>query len=100
MRGLMKRFLIWAAFATTLSAADSKVTFSNQVVRLLQEHCQVCHHPGGLGPFPLMTYQDAVSQARAIVSAVVSRQMPDGAVVRLDTGCCSPDTFEGIRRLT
>src|SRR5262249_32873837 len=96
----MDRFLIWLIFATALWSADPKATFSNQVVRLLQEHCQVCHHTGGLGPFPLLTYQETLPHARAIVSQVQSRRMPDGAVVRLDTGCCSPDTFEGIRRLT
>jgi hypothetical protein len=76
------------------------VTFSQQVVRLLQEHCQECHREGGIGPFPLMVYNDALSHARAIKSAVISGRMPDGASVRLDTGCTKPDTFEGRRRLT
>ncbi len=77
-----------------------EVTFCNQVVRILQENCQVCHHPGGLGPFSLITYDDAASRARSILSAVTSRRMPETAVVRLETGCSSRDTFEGIRQLT
>ncbi len=31
----------------------SPVTFSEQIVRILQENCQTCHHPGGIAPFPL-----------------------------------------------
>src|SRR6266849_4088030 len=84
-------------FASQLSAG---VTFSQEVVRMLQAHCQSCHHEGGIGPFPLLTYQDARSHARQIKTAVVSGRMPDGASVRLDTGCTNPDTFTGPRRLT
>src|SRR6266849_3772858 len=37
----------------------ARVTWSNQVVRLLQKSCQNCHHDGGIAPFPLVQYQDA-----------------------------------------
>src|SRR5712692_2811758 len=89
---LMTVSMLWP-----LSAA---VTFSNEVVRILQGNCQVCHHSGGIAPFALLTYEDGRSHARQIKAAVVSRRMPDGASVRLDTGCCSLETFEGLRRLT
>ncbi len=76
------------------------VTFSNQVARIMQRNCQVCHHQGGIAPFPLMTYADAYPLAGAIKAAVVSRRMPHAASARLHTGCTNADTFEGIRRLT
>src|SRR5581483_148067 len=79
---------------------DTPITFSNQVVRLMQQHCQTCHRPSGIAPFPLITYTDALPQARAIKGAVTSRRMPDAVSVRLDTGCTNADTFEGPRRLT
>src|SRR5262245_14550685 len=82
------------------SQLRADVTFSQEVVRLLQAHCQSCHHPGGLAPFPLLAYEDARSHARLIKAAVVSGRMPHGASVRLDTGCTKPDTFTGARRLT
>ena len=76
------------------------MTFSNQIVRLMQQRCQVCHHEGGIAPFPLMTYEEAYPYARSIKAAVVARRMPDGASARIDTGCGEADAFEGVRRLT
>ena len=98
MRTMMLGATVLVMSMTSQSKAD--VTFSKEVVRLLQEHCQACHRDGGIGPFPLMHYDDALSHARLIKPAVVSGRMPDGASVRLDTGCTKPDTFEGRRRLT
>lgn len=80
--------------------AGPEVTFSNEIVRLFQDHCQACHRPGGIAPFALMTYEDAEPMAPLIKSAVVSRRMPHGMPVRLGTGCSEPDTFHGPRRLT
>ncbi len=83
--------------AARLTAA---ATFSNQVVRLMQNHCQRCHHQDGHAPFPLMKYEEAYRYAKAIKSAVVARRMPHGVfAARLDTGCGEVDTFEGPRRL-
>lgn len=52
------------------------VTFSEQIVRIFQDNCQTCHHPGGIGPFPLMTYEDAFSARYAVAEATRSRRMP------------------------
>lgn len=77
-----------------------EVTFSNQVVRLMQNHCQRCHQQGGPAPFPLTTYKEALPYARSIKSAVASRRMPRGVfAARLGNGCGDVDTFEGPRRL-
>jgi mono/diheme cytochrome c family protein len=56
--------------------ADREVTFSNEVVRILQQNCQVCHQPGGIGPMSLMTYQDVRRWATRIKTQVVERNMP------------------------
>lgn len=82
------------------SPPPASVTYSNQVVRLLQDHCQSCHRPEGLAPFPLMTYDDAKSRASLLEAAVVSHRMPEGMPVRIDTGCSDPETFLGPRRLS
>lgn len=34
-------------------------TFSKEIASLLRQHCQECHRPGGLGPFPLLTFKAA-----------------------------------------
>ena len=45
------------------SAHVQPVTFNNQIVRIMQENCQGCHHPGEVAPFSLMSYEDAASRA-------------------------------------
>src|SRR4030095_10281910 len=85
---------------TQAARRTQEVTFSNQIVRLMQNHCQRCHHPDGHAPFSLMTYEEAYPYARAIRSAVASRRMPHGVfAARLESGCGDVDTFEGPRRL-
>lgn len=77
-----------------------EVTFSKQIARLMQNHCQRCHQQDGHAPFPLTTYKEAYPYARSIKSAVVSRRMPHGVfAARLGNGCGDVDTFEGPRRL-
>ncbi|HEX7894544.1 MAG TPA: hypothetical protein VF447_10160, partial [Terriglobales bacterium] len=33
-------------------------TFYKDVLPILQQHCQVCHRPGEIAPFSLMTFQE------------------------------------------
>ncbi|MFN9549821.1 MAG: redoxin domain-containing protein [Pirellulaceae bacterium] len=51
---------------------NSEVTYHNQIARLLQRHCIECHRAGGVGPFRLDSYDDAVAHA-AMVREVVDR---------------------------
>lgn len=54
----------------------SAVTFSNQIVRIFQKNCQVCHHPGAIAPSSLMSYSEALPYARSIKTETQSRRMP------------------------
>ena len=56
-------------------AADAP-TFSNEVVRVLQQSCQRCHQAGGVGPMPLETYEQARAWAPMIREKVIRRIMP------------------------
>jgi hypothetical protein len=42
------------ALSGVASAADSP-TFSDEVVRIVQDRCQACHRPGEHAPFSLIT---------------------------------------------
>ena len=53
-----------------------KVTFTKDIVPIVQEHCQTCHRPGEGTPFSLLTYEDARPWAKDIKRMVQSRQMP------------------------
>ena len=37
----------------------AQVTYAEDVAPIIQENCQVCHHPGAIGPMSLLTYDDA-----------------------------------------
>ncbi len=52
------------------------VTYSNQIARLLQQHCVECHRPGEIAPFSLMEYQEVAGWADMLVEVTQSGQMP------------------------
>lgn len=51
-------------------------TFSKEVVRIFQQNCQTCHHPGDIAPFSLVTYAEAKPHAALIRFMTQTRQMP------------------------
>ena len=61
--------------ASAAAAADAP-TFYKDVLPILQANCQTCHRPGEVAPMSLLTYEQARPWARAIKTAVVSKQMP------------------------
>lgn len=58
------------------TAPAAKITYTNQVSRILQKNCQECHRPGQIGPFALMTYKSARGWAEMIKENVESDRMP------------------------
>jgi len=56
--------------------AAATVTWSRDIAPLVYEHCTTCHHPGGAGPFSLLTYGDARRWAPQMVIVTQSRFMP------------------------
>jgi mono/diheme cytochrome c family protein len=54
----------------------SSVTWSSHIAPIVQRHCIRCHAAGGFAPFPLATYDAALSRADAIKAAVASGDMP------------------------
>jgi len=57
-------------------AVSANPTFSREVVRIFQQHCQTCHHTGDIAPFPLVEYSDAKPRATLIKLMTQTRQMP------------------------
>ena len=70
--------LVGGAGATTpgRSAVASGVTFNQEISRLLQQHCQECHRPGGGGPFELVQYEHVYRRRDKILAAMEKRSMP------------------------
>jgi Flp pilus assembly protein TadD len=65
-----------SAVAHTAAAGTPAVTWSHDVAPLVYAHCTTCHHPGGAGPFSLLTYEDARRWAPQILNVTQSRFMP------------------------
>jgi cytochrome c-type biogenesis protein CcmH/NrfG len=57
-------------------AASAPITFNKDVAPIVFTHCAPCHHAGGIGPFPLLTYQDVRKHALQIVAVTERRYMP------------------------
>lgn len=57
-------------------AASTPVTFNRQIAPIFYDHCSSCHHPGGAGPFSLLSYTDAKRWGSTIVNVTQSRFMP------------------------
>jgi peroxiredoxin len=55
---------------------SGKVTYYRDVLPILQYNCQQCHRPGEVGPFALMTYNQAVTWASDIKEYTQGRKMP------------------------
>jgi hypothetical protein len=74
----MVRLVLASLLGAGIAAADlsSPVTFTRDVLPILQKNCQTCHRAGQVAPMSLVSYQDARPWARAIKNAVTRRTMP------------------------
>ena len=75
---MQRLFLAGLAVGVVALAADlpSPVTFSKDVLPVLQKNCQACHRPGQVAPMSLLSYQETRPWAKAIKAAVTARKMP------------------------
>ncbi len=56
--------------------ATAKVTYSNQVARVLNQRCVACHRGGEIAPFAMTTYAEVSGWADTIAEVVRNRRMP------------------------
>ncbi len=73
---------IIAAWAVTLTCSQvlatepSAPTFAKEIAPLLWKECGPCHHPGGAGPFSVLTFAELQPHLGAIRSAIEADEMP------------------------
>src|SRR5678815_4307094 len=65
-----------ASLRATAGEDSQTVTFTKDVLPILQKNCQTCHRPGEIAPMSFLTYKDTRPWAKAMKAAVMSRQMP------------------------
>lgn len=61
--------------ASTHETVNTTVLFDREVVRILNNHCVMCHAQKGPS-FPLETYEQVWLQKRKVSAAVIARHMP------------------------
>src|SRR5262245_18164070 len=54
-------------------ATPGDVTFTKDIAPILQRSCQQCHHPDGVAPMSLVTYEDVRPWARAVKTRTALR---------------------------
>ena len=58
-------------------AAPAKaITYTKHIAPILWKNCAGCHRPGEIGPFSLLTYEDASKRADFIAEITGDRRMP------------------------
>jgi len=67
---------MWSRCRRERVAGLPPTTYHADVEPVLSAHCTQCHRPQGIGPFSLLTYEDARAHADAIVRVTASGEMP------------------------
>src|ERR1700678_2187983 len=65
-----------AAIVWPGARAAEPPTFAHDIAPIVYEKCASCHHPGGVAPFSLLTYDDVKKRAAQIAAATRSGFMP------------------------
>jgi hypothetical protein len=77
---LLSAFSVEESSGQTVKLASDRsneaVTFTKDVMPILQENCTSCHREGSIAPIHLETYEQARRYSRRIRDKVVTREMP------------------------
>jgi len=66
---------IFSALMLSHETTNTTVLFDREIVRILEQHCVMCHADGSLA-FPLSTYEQTWLRGRSIRTEVLKRHMP------------------------
>ncbi len=76
----MIRWLLLCSFViSSMAGANAELaapTFARDVAPIVYQNCAPCHHAGGVGPFPLLTYDEVKKHAHQIAAVTAARYMP------------------------
>ena len=90
--------LVVAALAPLLagraSGGESAPTFNKDVAPILFANCSNCHRPNEVGPFPLLTYDDARKRSKQLAEVTGAKVMPPWKPT------AGHDVFKDARTLT
>ena len=70
------KYIIAAFFAALLPLSSTAQTYTNEVAKIINENCVVCHREGGIGPMSFESYEQVRPWAPLIQMRVANREMP------------------------
>jgi hypothetical protein len=79
-------FFKWIPLLPVLCSAHepitTKLTWTQEISRIVYKHCVSCHRDGGAAPMALIAYDESRPWAKAIRDEVVERRMPPWGAVK------------------
>ena len=74
----MKKLLLLLIISTfcKVHLNAQSITWADDIACIVYNKCSQCHHPEGVGPFSLMSYNDAYTFRGSIKNATSERRMP------------------------
>jgi Secretion system C-terminal sorting domain/Copper type II ascorbate-dependent monooxygenase, N-terminal domain/Copper type II ascorbate-dependent monooxygenase, C-terminal domain len=73
---MKKIFTLLLIFSSYQNLYAQDATWNGGVGKIIYNNCTNCHHEGGIGPFPILTYDDAKDRALSIKAHTQDRHMP------------------------
>lgn len=64
------------ALVPAMAGAQDHPTYANEVSRIIQDNCQICHQPGQIGPMSFTSYEEVRPWAPLIQLKVAQKAMP------------------------
>jgi hypothetical protein len=55
---------------------SGRITYTDDIGPLIEQHCQGCHRPGTAAPFSLLNFDDVTAHAEMIAEVVAQQRMP------------------------
>src|SRR6266403_3663407 len=82
IRSLATSFLLLPVLCSAHEPITTKLTWTQEISRIVYKHCISCHREGGAAPMALITYDESRPWAKAIRDEVAERRMPPWGAVK------------------
>ena len=66
---------------TNVGGQNQANTFNKDIAAIIHQKCSMCHRPGRVGPFSMITYQDVKNRVETIDAVIDSGYMPPWKLV-------------------
>jgi peroxiredoxin len=67
-------------FANRGQQRESGISYSRDIVPILQDNCVSCHHDGGIGPWSMSSHAMVQGWSKMMREVVMTRRMPPGQI--------------------